>query len=206
MGVQSKERVGRVVEGVQILRRLWNEDSVTHHGKYYQFDDVDLVPKPLQQPCPIFIAANPKGDTVDEVLEERILRRVAKHADGWQSDTTTPETFKRRFDTIREYAAQEGKDPSTMESCLHVMVNINEDRDKAYEEATSYMARYYGVGAISRERTELWLAYGSPEEVIAKIRSYTDAGCTMPVMRFVAPDLHGQVDRCIKEVLPAFAK
>jgi len=45
MGIESKERVGRVVEGVQVLRRLWSEDSVTHHGKYYHFHDVPLVPK-----------------------------------------------------------------------------------------------------------------------------------------------------------------
>ena len=206
MGVESRERVGRVVEGVQVLRRLWSEESVTHHGKYYDFEDVPLVPKPVQQPCPIFIAANPKGEVVDEVLEERILRRVAKFGDGWQSDTTTPETFQRRFNTIREYASQEGKDPSKMQSSLHLMVNINEDRDAAYEEATNYMAHYYGVGAISKERTEMWMAYGSPAQVIEKIQSYIDAGCDMPVMRFVAPDLHGQVERCIKEVLPAFQK
>ena len=204
MGVRSSERVGRLVEGVQILRRLWTEDRVTHQGKYYRFSDVAALPKPVQQPVPIWIAANPKPGEVDEATEDRILRRIAKYADGWQTDATPVETFKSRFDRIRDHAAQQGRDPSSFQSCLHLMVNINDDRDNAQREAEAFLAQYYGVGAISRERAELWLACGPPEAVIEKIQAYIDAGCTTPVLRFVAPNLDHQLKRCIEEVLPAF--
>src|SRR5215468_5097426 len=46
-GVQPKERAGRLEEGVAILRRLWTETHVTHHGKYYHFDDVTIEPQPV---------------------------------------------------------------------------------------------------------------------------------------------------------------
>ena len=203
-GVQSHERAGRVVEGMEILRRLWSEDSVTHHGKYYQFSNVQALPKPVQQPLPILIAANPKPGQADAATVDRIMRRVATHADGWQTDATPVDVFRERFDTIRGYAAELGRDPASLDSCLHLMVNINEDRDQAYREAETYLTSYYGAGAVSRERAELWLAYGSPEAVIEKIQAYIDAGCTMPVLRFVSPDLEGQLQRCIEEVLPAF--
>src|ERR671919_3009686 len=36
MGVKSRERVGRVIEAITILRRLWSEERVTHQGQYYQ--------------------------------------------------------------------------------------------------------------------------------------------------------------------------
>ena len=202
-GMPSSERVGRLVEGVKVVRRLWTEDQVTHEGKYYQFADVDLMPKPDQQPLPIYIAANPKGD-VDPAVEERVLRRVATLGDGWQTDATPADTFQRRFDAIKGYAAEGGRDPSELESCLHLMVNINDDRDEGFEQARGFLMRYYGANAVSRERTELWLAYGSPQQVIEKIQSYIDAGCTMPVLRFVSPDLKGQLRRCIEEVMPAF--
>lgn len=52
-------------------------------------------------------------------------------------------------------------------------------------------------------RTQLWLAYGPPEAVIEKMHAYLDAGCTTPVLRFVAPNLHEQLQRCLAEVLPA---
>lgn len=204
MGVKSNQRVGRVIEGVRILRRLWSEEQVTHQGKYFQFSGVECLPKPVQQPVPILIAANPKPGQADEATVERIMRRVAKYADGWQTDATPVETFRQRFQIIREYAHQGGRDPSQLDSCLHLMVNINNDRDKAYQEAETFLTSYYGAGAISRDRAELWLAYGPPEAVIEKIQAYIDAGCTTPVLRFVSPDLSGQLQRCIEEVLPAF--
>jgi coenzyme F420-dependent glucose-6-phosphate dehydrogenase len=204
MGVGSAERVGRLIEGVKILRRLWTEERVTHQGKYYQFADVELLPKPVQQPVPILIAANPKAGQADEATVDRILRRIGTHADGWQTDATPVDVFRERFQTIREYAAGKGRDPSRLDSCLHLMVNINDDRDRAYQEAETFLTSYYGAGTISRERAELWLAHGPPEAVIEKIQAYIDAGCTTPVLRFVSPDLAGQLKRCIEEVLPAF--
>jgi alkanesulfonate monooxygenase SsuD/methylene tetrahydromethanopterin reductase-like flavin-dependent oxidoreductase (luciferase family) len=206
MGVPSHERVGRVVEGIAVLRRLWNEERVTHQGKYYQFKDVELSPKPVQRPVPIYMAINPKEGRADAATVDRILRRVAAHADGWQTDATPVETFRARFEAIRDYAARQGRDPSQIESCLHLMVNIDDDRDRALREAETFLRSYYGVGAVSRERAELWLAYGPPAAVIDKIRAYLDAGCTTPVLRFVSPDLKGQLRRCIEEVLPAFRR
>ncbi len=204
MGVKSRERVGRVVEGIEILRRLWEEERVTHEGKYYQFSDVEMLPKPKQRPLPIYLAANPRPGQADEAAVERILRRVARHADGWQTDGTTVETFGERFSRIREYAAEVGRDPARLESCLHLYVNINDDPEQAYREAEAFLTEYYGAGAISSDRAQVWLACGSPQAVIDIIGPYIEAGCTMPVMRFVSPDLKGQLQRCIEEVMPAF--
>lgn len=204
MGIASRERVGRLIEGMTILRRLWHEAPVTHQGRYYQFDAVELHPKPVQQAVPIFIAVNPKAERVSEAVTDRILRRVARYADGWQTDATPVDTFRQRFDTIRVYAEDLGRNPSTLESCLHLMVNINDDAERAFQEAETFLGSYYGAGAVSRERAEMWLAYGPPQAVIEKIQAYIEAGCTMPVLRFVSPDLKGQLQRCIEEVLPAF--
>jgi alkanesulfonate monooxygenase SsuD/methylene tetrahydromethanopterin reductase-like flavin-dependent oxidoreductase (luciferase family) len=204
MGVKSQERVGRVVEGMTILRRLWSEARVTHQGKYYRFTDVELLPKPVQQPVPIYMAINPRAARVNVATIDRILHRVAAHADGWQTDATPVDTFHQRFDTICEYAAHQGRDPASLESCLHLMVNINDDRAIAYREAETFLRSYYSAGAVSHERAELWLAYGPPAAVIDKIQAYIDAGCTTPVLRFVSPHLKEQLQRCIDEVLPAF--
>ena len=203
-GVRSPERPGRLVEGIQILRRLWSEERVTHQGKYYQFYDVEALPKPVQQPPPVLIAANPKPGQADHTAVDRILRRVAAHGDGWQTDATPVDTFAERFNRIKSYAAEWGRDPSQLDSCLHLMVNINEDREQAYQESVTFLTTYYGAGYISKKRADLWLAIGPPDAVIEKIQAYINAGCTTPVLRFVAPDLSHQLQRCIEEVLPAF--
>jgi alkanesulfonate monooxygenase SsuD/methylene tetrahydromethanopterin reductase-like flavin-dependent oxidoreductase (luciferase family) len=61
MGVQSKERPARLEEMIQALRVLWSDEHASFHGKYYSFDDVNLLPKPAQQPCPIYIAGTPRS-------------------------------------------------------------------------------------------------------------------------------------------------
>ena len=43
-----------------------------------------------------------------------------------------------------------GRDTSALDASLHLMVNINEDRDQAFQEATTFLASYYGTGAVSR--------------------------------------------------------
>ncbi|MEQ9639807.1 MAG: LLM class flavin-dependent oxidoreductase [Alphaproteobacteria bacterium] len=204
MGVRSAERVGRVVEGITILRRLWSEEVVSHSGTYHQFTDVDLQPKPVQARVPIHIAVNPKRADMPEETLTAILKRVATHADGWQTDSTPVDRFRERFQRIRDYAGEIGRDPSRLESSLHLMVNIDEDRDRAFAEASTFLGSYYGAGYISREQAETWLAYGSPQEVIDKIAAYVEAGCTMPILRFVSARPREQMERCIKEVLPAF--
>ena len=104
------------------------------------------------------------------------------------------------------YAEAQGRDSSKLDSCLHLMVNINDDRQQALKEAEQFLVSYYGAGTVSQEKMDLWLACGSPSEVADKIKAYIDAGCTTPVLRFVAPNLKEQLQRCTEEVLPAFRK
>src|SRR5438552_17114219 len=45
-------------EGMDVVRRLWSSvGPISHHGKYYQFDDVAITPKPVQRPLPAYIAS-----------------------------------------------------------------------------------------------------------------------------------------------------
>ena len=135
---------------------------------------------------------------------ERILKRVATHADGWQTDGTPVDDFRERYARILGYADALGRDTAKFDASLHMMVNIDEDADRAFKESTTFLSSYYGAGHITRERAETWLAYGSPQAVIDKIAAYIDAGCTMPILRFVSARPREQLQRCIEEVLPAF--
>lgn len=205
MGVASGERVGRVLEGMEILRRLWSEEKVTHKGRFFQFEDVQALPKPVQSPMPLWLAVNPKGDYRPELME-RVLRRVARYADGWQTDAIEPEEFRDRFNKIQEYAAEMGRDPAALDSCLHLMVNIHDDRNVAYQQAHDFLVSYYGPAFVTPGLIDLWVAYGPPEEVAEKIRSYVDVGCTTPVLRFVGPDMTEQLGRYVAEIAPLLGK
>src|SRR5581483_7783688 len=63
MGIDPRDRAARLEEGITILRRLFAEKDVTHQGRFYRFEGVTILPPPVQQPCPIWIASNPTGLT-----------------------------------------------------------------------------------------------------------------------------------------------
>jgi alkanesulfonate monooxygenase SsuD/methylene tetrahydromethanopterin reductase-like flavin-dependent oxidoreductase (luciferase family) len=72
--VTKAQRFHRLVEGVEIIKRLWTEDHVSFEGKEFQIKDVTVDPKPLQKPRPpIWLAAN----------SDAAVERAARIGDGW---------------------------------------------------------------------------------------------------------------------------
>ena len=200
--VRLADRGPRLEEGIAILRRLWTEDRVSHEGRFYQFRDLTLEPKPVQKPCPIWIATNPKPELTKRHVMDRALERVGRLADGWMTDNTPVARFRERWDFIRTVAAEAGRPTESMESALHLMVNINDDREAAFDEAVKFLTTYYSP-AMTRDYIEGWLAYGPPAAVLEKIRAYVDAGCTTPILRFASWDQKGQLARALTDVMPA---
>src|SRR5204862_4372153 len=121
------ERAARMEEGITILRRLWTEDHVTHGGRFWDFQDLTLEPKPVQKPCPpIWIATNPKPELTRPHVIDRALRRVGLLADGWMTDNTPVARFKERWQLICQIAREANRPTERMEAALHLMVNIND--------------------------------------------------------------------------------
>jgi alkanesulfonate monooxygenase SsuD/methylene tetrahydromethanopterin reductase-like flavin-dependent oxidoreductase (luciferase family) len=73
-GVPMPQRVTRFTEAIEIIRRLWTEQRVTHSGRHWQFSDVTIAPRPLQSPRPPIIV----GAQV-----EAAIARAARIGDGW---------------------------------------------------------------------------------------------------------------------------
>ncbi|MBM2811830.1 MAG: Flavin-dependent oxidoreductase [Chloroflexi bacterium] len=56
--VNMDDSRGLFEEGIEVIKRLWTEDRVTHHGRFHDLDQIHLTPRPVQHPHPpIWIAA-----------------------------------------------------------------------------------------------------------------------------------------------------
>ncbi len=209
MGVASAERVGRLEEGIVILKKLFAEKHVSHHGRFYSFDGVTVQPAPVQQPCPIWIASNPTGLTwkggasASEAVVERSFRRVARFADGWMTNKLSPAEFRAQFGRIQAMARDEGRDPAKLGSALYHNLNINEDRQQALEESKKFLDTYYTAN-FSAKFVEQWTVAGSPKQCIAELEAYFDAGLGHMSLRLTSWDQQGQFKRFLGEVAPAF--
>jgi probable F420-dependent oxidoreductase len=73
LGANKNNRGKRSEEQVEVLRRLWTEDSVTFEGRYHRLTGVGLAPMPVQRPIPVWFAA----------ASERGYERAGRLGDGW---------------------------------------------------------------------------------------------------------------------------
>ena len=202
MGVASKERPGRLEEMIQALRLLWSDEHANFHGKYYSFDDVNLLPKPAQRPCPIYIAGTPRAAQIGERGVERSLRRIARYADGWMSNQIELAMFKDYQGRLREMVTEEGRDPNAFKTVLYYGVSVNRDREQAFREAKTFLDAYYQKD-FTREGVEIWTACGPVEHCVDCLRGFIEAGVDHVAIRPIGADLNQQFVMFLKELIPA---
>jgi probable F420-dependent oxidoreductase len=104
LGKNFHDRGRRIGEQVQLLRRLWTEESVTHASENERVTAAGLAPLPVQRPIPVWFGAQ----------SPPALRRAGRLADGWFPQVGPgPELDRHR--TIVEQAAREaGRDPASI--------------------------------------------------------------------------------------------
>jgi alkanesulfonate monooxygenase SsuD/methylene tetrahydromethanopterin reductase-like flavin-dependent oxidoreductase (luciferase family) len=208
MGIASGERVERLEEGIQILRALFAGPGASHAGKFYRFDNVTLEPRPVQQPCPIWIASNPTGLTwkggasASAGAVERGLRRVGRYADGWMTNKLSPAEFAEQFDRVKALAREEGRDPAGLGSALYHNININEDRAAGLAEAKAFLDAYY-TAKFSPQFVEQWTIAGPPQACVEQLRAYSAAGLGHMALRLASWSQRAQLARFLGEVAPA---
>jgi alkanesulfonate monooxygenase SsuD/methylene tetrahydromethanopterin reductase-like flavin-dependent oxidoreductase (luciferase family) len=209
MGIEPKQRVARLEEGIVILRKLFGESKASHQGRFYEFAGVTLQPAPVQRPCPIWIASNPTGLTwkdgasaPDSVID-RSFRRVARFADGWMTNKVSPEQFRLQWQRITAMAREEGRNPVGIGACLYHNININEDRQAALQESKAFLDKYYTFN-FSPPFVEGFTTAGNPRRCVEELKAYFDAGVQHITLRMASWDQEGQLRRFLAEVAPAF--
>ncbi|HEY2483901.1 MAG TPA: LLM class flavin-dependent oxidoreductase [Candidatus Binataceae bacterium] len=195
-GIKDTARGNRMAENIEICRRLWSEDRVSFQGKYHSFNDVTVTPRPIQQPCPIWIAANPQPHEA-----EKPLRRVVRIADGWMSANAFPGLFAANWEKLAGHLKEAGKDPATYPTIAYHNININPDRDAALQESKRFLDEYYGP-VFAPPMVEGWTAAGTPKQCAEDLRAIARAGAKTITLRITSWDQAGQFQRLVHEVLP----
>jgi alkanesulfonate monooxygenase SsuD/methylene tetrahydromethanopterin reductase-like flavin-dependent oxidoreductase (luciferase family) len=199
-GLQRRDRVQRMLEWIELVKRLWTEDHVTYLGKHYRCEGITIDPKPAARPRPpIWIANNPPPGNQEAI--RRTLKRVIDHADGWETSLYAPADVGWRMHELRRLAVEAGRDPSTIQTHLYHNINVNEDRQAALEESKRFLDTYYTMD-YSREFVAGWTATGSPDECVEHLRVYQQLGFDEVTLRLTGWDQFGQLDRVMREVLP----
>ncbi|MED5551269.1 MAG: LLM class flavin-dependent oxidoreductase [Actinomycetota bacterium] len=197
-GVSDIDRAARMEENIQLCRLLWSGQEVDFDGRFHSYSALRIQPKPVQDPCPIWIAANPAPGK----YWERSLRRVAKLADGFQTCALFPGILRLMVDDVVKYRREDQNDSDNFPVMAYHNVNIGTDREQCLNESKQFLDAYYGP-VFSPEQVESWTAAGHPDEVISDIGDLIDQGATAVTLRMTSTNQDAQFALLTEHVLPA---
>ncbi len=176
------DRLRRLEEACQVIKGLFSDEKTTFHGKYYQLEDAQLAPKPVQDPLPLLIGGG--GEKVT-------LRIAARWADEWNVWGDV-DTMVHKMAILDRHCADLGRDPKEIERSAVALLFLSDD--------AAFVERVRG-GAAGRP-----MIAGNVEQVRETIAAYRDAG----VDELIVPDFTlgpmerklETYDRFIEEVAP----
>ena len=192
-GVDPATRAGRFEEVVSVARRLLAGETVTHHGRHFDLDDVSVEPASPRGAVPVLVACHWRANV------DRQFRRAAEFGDGYMSISDHPHEFVKVGERVRSLSRERGREPASMEAAFYVTVNLNDDQEAAAEEADRFLRGYYGINIWD----ERWGPYGPAERAAERIRAYADAGADTVIVRFASFDQPGQMRTFLERVVPA---
>lgn len=191
-GTPTKGRGKRAAEGLEIMSRLWSEDSVSFQGEYYQLEDASIAPRPVQQPLPLWVGGSAK----------QAIERTARWGTGWQAGIESPEEVAPVIASIKSAAAEYGR-------------TIDEDHygagfgfrfgaaDEPIVERYSSMLRK----RLGRE-PKGFIAAGGVTEIMSLVSEFRDAGVHKFILRPIARDGDDFIDQTrqfIEKLMPEVA-
>ena len=221
-GVPRRRRGKAFDECLTVLKRLWTEDRVTHHGEFWNFDDVDIGFKPRQQDPhpPIWVAAGTylsstgtgnfgtsehEGDKVGFKLAAAPKDRVARIADGWLTNHCTPEELTAGLSEIRQISVDKYNRAPDAISCIYTAgVYVDPDLESAYEDVKWFEDRYHAM-SIPEDVIKRWTVFGDPDSCIKQMEPFADAGVDVFNICVRGRDPFKRTEDIAKYILPAFS-
>ena len=112
------ERIRRLGEACEIIKRLFTQHLTDFDGRYYQLKEARCEPKPIQKPYPPFVIGG--GG------EQLTLRVVARYASVWNFAGGPAENLIRKTEILHSHCAEVGRDPAEIEISVQVPVNYDD--------------------------------------------------------------------------------
>jgi probable F420-dependent oxidoreductase len=191
-------------EGLAALRLLFEERTASHAGPHYAFEKLELAPKPVQRPLPIYIGGH----------NEAAVARAARLGQGWLPGWRPFEEVRQRTALLRRLTAEAGRDPHAVEAAVQFTLMVGRTPEAA-------ATRYRATGMVQHRKSlahsgrdpalaEANNLIGSPESLAEKIAYLRHAGvdhlCALQLPHDTVTEMLEQMDWFARDVMPAFSK
>jgi alkanesulfonate monooxygenase SsuD/methylene tetrahydromethanopterin reductase-like flavin-dependent oxidoreductase (luciferase family) len=135
-GIQRRLRPSLFEEGVTVIRKAWEEGSIGFNGTRWRLPDLPFGPRPGGR-IPVYVGA----------VSEQAIDRAVRIADGLLVYCATPGDFAERYGLLQQVLTDRGKDQSDFPFVATGIVHVDEDADRAWDQAAPAIA--YLEGAIA---------------------------------------------------------
>jgi alkanesulfonate monooxygenase SsuD/methylene tetrahydromethanopterin reductase-like flavin-dependent oxidoreductase (luciferase family) len=146
----------------------------------------------------------------DEAVTGRIIsraaRRIAQYGDGWMTccRAAHPEEFVEQREQILAAIDELGGDPEDYVMSYQVTMNIADSKQQAQQGIQAYISEYYPELSQKMDISQ-WGPVGTPDDIMAWLSTFAEAGVDYFICRFGSLDQFGQVERFAEEIFPEFA-
>jgi probable F420-dependent oxidoreductase len=174
-GLKGAHRGTMVEEGIQGLRALFADERASFSGRYVRFARIELAPKPVQRPFPIYVTAHASSG----------LERVGRLGDGLIVAARTPEQVRREWAEVQRAAEACGRDPRELTLHVQTWLALGGSTREAEERAlrSQHFRRMAAVGARQTDAQRLadyraGNLLGTPADVVEQARAFAAAGAS----------------------------
>ncbi len=203
--LRKADRGEMMDEGIESLVHLLSEPRASFQGKYYHFQNVEIAPKPIQHPLPIYVG----GNNVNSI------RRAGEHGQGWLPASLSANDIRRGVEKLHAYARNAGRDPSQIDVAPQLMVTLGHDHAEAvarFKRSQMYKHMMSLKNSTLRDQdlsqVEDYNLIGTPSEIIEKINKLAAVGVThCAAMNFISEtpeEMMDQMEFFAQQVLFSF--
>ncbi|HEV8682541.1 MAG TPA: TIGR03560 family F420-dependent LLM class oxidoreductase [Actinomycetota bacterium] len=181
---------------------LLAEGPATWEGRHFRLHEAYARPRPMQEPRPPLWVGGKGGP--------RILRLVARHADGWNTVWAwTPQAYAERVRTLQRACEREGRDPATVRRSVGLYTLVGEDPGDLSARYRALQAWSPG-GGLDGQPLEAWgrdKLIGTPQQILDRLAEFAELGveeviCSMASVPFALYD-ESALDLLAERVMPA---
>ena len=207
---EFKERYARLREAVKLMRALWTEDSVDFAGEYYTLVNASIYDRP-EKPVPVYIAAG--GPQVARYAGQAGDGMICTSGKGMELYTD------KLMPAVTEGAEKESRDPGSIDRTIEIKMSYDRDADVALENCRFWAPlsltpeQKHSVNSsqeMERLADELpieqvakrWIVASDPDEAVAQIKPYLDAGLNHLVFHGPGHDQERFLTQFAEDVLP----
>ncbi len=172
------ERVERLKEAVEIIKKMWTEEAPYYNGKYYKIEGATCEPKPMQKPHPPIM--------IGGAGEKLMMKVIAQLADKCNFAHRSPAEYAHKLKVLKEACRQIGRNFDEIEKSWWGRVMISRNKDEVIAQLKALYLSQRRESPFKRwiEGIKANSIIGTPEECVEKLREYMKLGVTYFIFRF----------------------